>query len=653
MPFQRHLKAIAAHHRQLTVWATNCPDNFADRAALIGAELARLEGREMDAMRLYEAAMLASRKSGFVHNEALAAERASCFYAARGFEKIARVYLQDARQGYRRWGADGKVRQLDERHPYLREGEPAPLSTSTIGAPVEHLDLATVIKVSQAVSGEIVLEQLIDTVMRTAVEQAGAVRGLLILSNGDGPRIAAEVTTDGDTPSVQLRDVAASAAILPETVLYHVLRTRECVMLDHAATEPPFDADAYIRQHRTRSLLCLPLMNRAKLIGAIYLENNLISGAFAPGRMAVLRLLASQAATSLENTRLYRDLAERESRIRRLVDANIIGIFVWRKDGAILDANDAFLDMVGYEREDLVSGRIRWWDLTPPEWRASTELAIAAVNREGRVQPDEKEYLRKDGSRVPIMIGRVAFDTSAKEGVAFVVDLTERKEAEQRLRESYEMLRELTSRRETAREEERKHIAREMHDELGQYLTALRMRASTLRMQVGNGDPKLFDEMRGLVALVDQTMQVVRSVITSLRPPALDSGIVAALEWLADEFNRNGRTVCRLSVGEENMVMSEDRAIVLFRLVQEALTNVARHAAANEVAITLERTQEACTLEIRDDGQGFDAQAIRRTSFGLAGMEERVRMLGGRIDVISTPGNGTTIKVRLPEPDFH
>jgi len=177
----QHFDVIAAHHKQLEVWAANCPDNFENRAALVSAEIARLEGRDREAMDLYEQAIRSARANGFVHNEALANELAARFYAARGFEKIARAYLQDARYGYLRWGADGKVRQLDEIYPYLREQEPTPAPTSTIGAPVEQLDLATVIKVSQAVSGEIVLEMLIDTLMRTAIEQAGAERGLLIL----------------------------------------------------------------------------------------------------------------------------------------------------------------------------------------------------------------------------------------------------------------------------------------------------------------------------------------------------------------------------------------------------------------------------------------------------------------------------------------
>ena len=133
---RQHVEALVAHHRQLEIWAENCPENFENRAALVGAEIARLDGRDIDAMRLYEQAIRSARENGFVHNEALANELAARFYAARGFEKIAHAYLRDARYGYLRWEAAGKVRQLDELYPHLREEGPAPGPTSTIGAPV-------------------------------------------------------------------------------------------------------------------------------------------------------------------------------------------------------------------------------------------------------------------------------------------------------------------------------------------------------------------------------------------------------------------------------------------------------------------------------------------------------------------------------------
>ena len=366
---QQHVEALVAHHRQLEIWAANCPENFENRAALVGAEIARIEGRELEAERLYEQAIRSARANGFVHNEALANELAARFYAARGFEKIARLYLRNARHCYLRWGADGKVRQLDQLYPHLSEEEPAPGPTSTIGTPVEQLDLATVIKVSQAVSGEIVLEKLLDTLMRTAIEQAGAERGLLIVPRGTEPRIAAEATTAGDTVVVHLRDQPVTAAALPEAIVQTVMRTQETRDPRRCRGRNPFPTDPYLRQRQARSVLCLPLIKQGKLIGVLYLENNLAPRVFTPARIAVLKLLASQAAIALENTRLYHDLAEREARIRRLVEANIIGIVIWSLDGQILEANDAFLRIVGYDRADLLAGRLRWTELTPPEWR--------------------------------------------------------------------------------------------------------------------------------------------------------------------------------------------------------------------------------------------------------------------------------------------
>ena len=439
--WQEHVRALAEHHRQLEVWATACPENFEDRAALVGAEIARIEGRELDAEHLYEQAIRSARTRGFVHNEALANEVAARFYAARGFEKIAHAYLQDARNGYIRWRAFGKVRQLDELYPHLREEGRVAGSTSTIGAPVEQLDLATVIKVSQAVSGEIVLEKLIDTLMRTALEYAGAGRGLLILTVGDGHRIEAEVTTSNDTVTVDQRQTRVTAASLPESILHYVIRTKESVLLHDAAAANPFSADKYIHQHHTRSILCLPLLKQGRLAGVLYLENNLTAHVFTPDRVAVLKVLASQAAISLENSRLYDDLADREGKIRCLVDANIVGIFIADREGQILEANDAFLRIVGYDRQDLVRGRLNRNELTPPERRELDKRAWEELNSIGRLQPFEKEYFRKDGSRVPVLVGAALFKEGGDQGLAFVLDLTERKRAEEALRESERSLR--------------------------------------------------------------------------------------------------------------------------------------------------------------------------------------------------------------------
>jgi PAS domain S-box-containing protein len=426
-------EALADHHAQLEVWAKHCPANFAERTMLVRAELARIEDRLLDAERLYEDAIRLAHANGSVHNEAVSSELAGRFYAARGFDRIANGYFRDARYCYLRWGAEGKVRQLDERHPQARSGATAD-ATATIQTRVDHLDLATVIKVSEAVSGEIVLETLVGTIMRTAIEHAGAERGLLLLPHGDGHRIEAEALTSSDQVTVVQRQAAITPADLPGSVLQYVLRTKQRVVLHHESDRHPFADDEYFREHRARSLLCLPLLKQARVLGLLYLENNLTSHAFTPARMAVLELLASAAAISMENTRLYGDLQEREARVRRLVDSNIVGVMIWSLDGRILEANDAFLDMLQYRREDIVAGGVRWTELTPPEWRQQDERATGEVKATGTVQPYEKEFIRKDGSRIAVLTGGALFDARATEGVAFALDLTKQKQAEAEIR---------------------------------------------------------------------------------------------------------------------------------------------------------------------------------------------------------------------------
>jgi PAS domain S-box-containing protein len=333
------------------------------------------------------------------------------------------------------------VRQLDQRYPALRQDERAPASAGMIDAPLEDLDLATVIKVSQAVSGEIVPEKLIESLLRTAIEHAGADRGLLILPRNGEFLIKAEAKTRGTAISVSLCETPVSAAELAESVVCYAARTHESVLLNDTSVGSLHASDEYIGAHGVRSVLCLPLMKQGALVALLYLENRLASGVFTPGRISVLKVIASQAAISLENSSLYRELREREAQIRRLIDANIVGIIFWNQGGQIVEANDAFLRMVGYEREDLVAGRLLWTDLTPREWLdRQQEQNSQQLRQTGSLPPYEKEYFHKDGRLVPVLIGVAAFDKDCERGVAYVVDMTERKRAEAELRRSRQYL---------------------------------------------------------------------------------------------------------------------------------------------------------------------------------------------------------------------
>ena len=251
------------------------------------------------------------------------------------------------------------------------------------------------IKVSEAVSGEIVLEKLIDTLMRTAIEHAGAERGLLILPRGEDYLIEAEATTSSDHVNVVLRQASVTAADLPSSVLQYVLRTKDSVLLQDASGQNIFAADEYIREHHPRSVLCLPLLKQTRLLGVLYLENRLTPHAFTPARMAVLKLLASGAAMSMENTRLYSDLQEREVRISALKDQ------LYRENLALRDEVDRvsmFEEIVG-----------------------SSRTLKAALSRIAKVAPtDSTVFISGETGTGKELIARAVHKRSQRSGRAFV-----------------------------------------------------------------------------------------------------------------------------------------------------------------------------------------------------------------------------------------
>src|SRR6202035_4857735 len=372
-------------------------------------------------------------------------------------------------------------------------------------------------KAAQAVSGEIVLGDLIKVLLRIAVEHAGAERGLLILFAGDEPRIAAEATTGRGQVELTPRQTGVSPTELPESVLHYVARKRESVILEDASAQNQFSADEYLHQKHVRSLLCVPLVKQAKLIGVLYLENNLASHVFTPSRISVLEFLASQAAISLENARLYNDLREREARIRRLVDSNIVGIVIWDFQGRIIEANQAFLDIVGYAREDLAS--LRWTELTPAEWRDVDDQAFAELHTTATVHPREKEYYRKDGSRVPVLVARALFEWNRDEGVAFVLDLTERKRVEGALRDAQANLAHVT--RITTLGELTASIAHEVN----QPLAAVVANAEACLRWLDRGTPDVDRACRSVEWIIDdgnRASEVIRRVRTLAKKTSLE-----------------------------------------------------------------------------------------------------------------------------------
>ncbi|MCU1240543.1 MAG: hypothetical protein JWO71_1269 [Candidatus Acidoferrum typicum] len=665
---QQHLEALAAHLRQLEIWATNCPENFENRAVLVSAEIARIEGRILDAEHLYERAIRSAHANGFVHNEALASEVAARFYAAHGLEQIAHLYLRNARRGYLSWGADGKVRQLDQLYPQLREDGPVAGPMSTIGTPIEQLDLATVLKISQAVSGEIVLENLVDALLRTAIEHAGAERGLLILPRGAELRIQAEATTGGSSVAIALRDAPISSGELPEAVVQYAARTQESVILDDASGRGSFSNDEYIRRAHARSILCLPLVKQGRLIAVLYLENNLAANVFTPARIAVLNVLVSAAAISLENSRLYRELQEREAKIRRLVDANIVGVLIASLEGQILEANDAFLQMVRYTRHDLTSGRLRWTELTPPEWQAVTERAVAQLRASGTCEMFEKEYSRSDGSRVPVLVVDTVIGDTQSETLSFVLDLTERKRAEEereRLRQAQAALAYM-SRVITVGE-----LAASLAHEIRQPIAAAVLNAQTCVRWLRRDSPDVAEACEAASRTVrDATrasdiIERVRSLYRRGSPQRelvdLNEIVREMIVLLHDEANRYSIPVSAELTPSLPKVMA-DRVQLQQVLMNLMLNGIeAMKDTGGELMVRSNRTEDGQLLiSVTDSGVGFPAEESEHifkaffttkphgTGMGLSISRTIVESHSGRLWASANTGRGATFHFSLP-----
>jgi signal transduction histidine kinase len=327
------LQTLSEYNRKLGFWAEHCPANFQSKHALVSAEIARLTGDELSAEQLYEEAIRSARENGFVHWEGIANELAAGFHRERGIETIATAYLREALHCYARWGADAKVRQLEQRHPALHE--PCLVGPSaTFAARAEQLDLLSVTKASQTISGEIVLDRLVRTLLEVVLQQGGAERACLLLCRAGILSIEAEATLEerGTVASVLESVPVHTTRRVPVSVVHYVQRMKERVILSDAVAEcGKFSGDDYFTRIRPRSILCVPILRQAEVVGLLYLENNVLAGAFTHDRLAALELLATQAAISLQNALLLAEeraaraaAEEAERRAAFLAEAGVL-----------------------------------------------------------------------------------------------------------------------------------------------------------------------------------------------------------------------------------------------------------------------------------------------------------------------------------------
>jgi len=358
-------------------------------------------------------------------------------------------------------------------------------------------------------------------------------------------------------------------------------------------------------------------------------------------RLMPERDLDGKVASVLAIGRDVTEMLDTQRRLTTLLDNLPDMVVRFDREGRYLYVNPAVTKVFGMPAEHFHGKTIGELGL---DHEGVLEGALKRVIDEGTANLLEAFWKSPEGERCFEV--RHVPELDDRGGVATVLgiarEITARKRVEQ-------LVRDLGFRREAAREEERKYIARELHDELGQILSALRFEVSVLRMRFAPATPGIAERAASMLTLVDSLIRLQRDLVSSLRPAVLDMGIAAALEWLVGEFSERSGIECELRLSEAQIELDADRTTVVFRIVQESLTNVARHAHASRVLVTVERLPEGYVISVQDDGRGFDPQAPRNPkSLGLVGLQERAQMLGGQLEVRAGHGSGATIVVRFP-----
>lgn len=315
-----YLERVDMNQTKMKTWAFHAPSNFQHKYDLVAAERARVLGENFQAMELYDSAIAKAKEAGYVQEEAIANELAAEFYFSCGRNKLAKLYLTDAYYGYIHWGAKAKVHDLEVRYPeffqqILRreplEGQGMPtLTSNTTTTTASVIDALTIVKASQALSEEIRLDKLLDKLIQILLENAAATKGLLFIKKAGSLVLVAEGILKKDKVEVMRTVILDRRSDLPEAVVNYVERTQKTLVLNNARAEGLFTADPYIMKAQPKSILCMPLNQKGKESGILYLENNVTIGAFTVQRLDVLKLLCTQASISLENAGFYEQLQD-------------------------------------------------------------------------------------------------------------------------------------------------------------------------------------------------------------------------------------------------------------------------------------------------------------------------------------------------------
>jgi PAS domain S-box-containing protein len=681
---------IAVFLSKLEFWVDNCPENFVNRTALVKAEIARIEGRLLEAERLYELAITSAKENRFIQNEAIACEAAAVFYRQRGFDKIDRAYLNEAAECYAQWGADGKVQQLENRFTWLSQQRNQQAITA------ERLDTVSLAKAQQAISSEMEMDRLLGKIMHIVIENAGAQNGYLLMEKTDKWAVVAKGNIDKKDVEIPVPLNIDECGMISSGIIRFVSRTKERVVLNNAANQGEFINDPYIRSNKPKSLLCMPIASRDRMIGLLYLENNLTTYVFTSRRIKFLEVLLSQAATSLENAFIYQELKESETKYRRLIDTANEGIWVLGADTLTVSVNTRMADMLGVKQEEMIGKPLTAF---MSEEDKQDHLKRMDNRRKGIAEHYERRFIRKDGytlwtiaSATPILDK----DNNFQGSFAMLTDITERKIAEEELIKYRNHLEEIVDRRtkELSESNAQLSIAKEQAESASKAKsTFLANMSHELRTPLNAilGFARLTRELPDITAEQRKNMDIImlsgghllNLINNVLDMSKIESGRMTLENAPADLYQliQEMRSLLYVNAQERglNFIVEQSPELprhieadggklrqVLINLIGNAIKYTKKGGIVLR-AMVAERTDAKVRLrfEVEDTGPGISKEEKKRifkpfvqvggqgivetgTGLGLAISRQYVELMGGKIDVTGEKGKGSLFFFEIP-----